>query len=102
LLFSFTTENDKEIRAMMDKDYATKYAEVVGKVYANIDYSKFRDDFNKSQIISIINWTVEGYSNKEVAGLKHDVLTDEKYRRWLKEIDEYMKILKKAFYKEEN
>lgn len=102
LLFSYKMESDKEIRTMMDNDYTAKYTEVIGKVYAEIDYTKFRDDINKSQIISIINWTIDGYSNSEIANLKRDDLTEEKYRSWLKEIDEYMEILKKAFYKEDN
>jgi len=101
LLFSFTMENDKEIRSMLDSDYAEKYVEVMGKVYADIDYSKFKDNFEKSQVLSIINWTIEGYSNKQVAGLKYEALSEEKYRSWLKEIDEYMETLKKAFYKED-
>lgn len=102
LLFSYKMESDKEIRTMMDNDYTAKYTEVIGKVYAEIDYTKFRDDINKSQIISIINWIIDGYSNSEIANLKRDDLTEEKYRSWLKEIDEYMEILKKAFYKEDN
>lgn len=102
LLFSYKMENDKEIKTMMDNDYAAKYTQAIGKVYTGIDYSKFRDDLNKSHIISIINWTIDGYSNAEAANLKPNDLTDEKYRTWLKEIDEYMDILKKAFYKEEN
>ena len=102
LLFSYKMESDKEIRTMMDNDYTAKYTEVIGKVYAEIDYTKFRDDINKSQIISIINWTIDGYSNSEIANLKRDDLTEEKYRSWLKEIDEYMEILKKVFYKEDN
>ena len=95
-------ESDKEIRTMMDNDYTAKYTEVIGKVYAEIDYTKFRDDINKTQIISIINWIIDGYSNSEIANLKRDDLTEEKYRSWLKEIDEYMEILKKVFYKEDN
>ena len=102
LLFSYKMESDKEIRTMMDNDYTAKYTEVIGKVYAEIDYTKFRDDINKTQIISIINWIIDGYSNSEIANLKRDDLTEEKYRSWLKEIDEYMEILKKAFYKEDN
>ena len=102
LLFSYKMESDKEIRTMMDNDYTAKYTEVIGKVYAEIDYTKFRDDINKSQIISIINWIIDGYSNSEIANLKRDDLTEEKYRSWLKEIDEYMTILRKAFYKDDD
>lgn len=64
----------------------------------NIDYSKFRDDMNKEKVISIIRWTFEKYGEQFV---KQNHLTNDDidYKHIEKEIDEYIEILRNAFYK---
>lgn len=64
----------------------------------NIDYSKFRDDMDKEKVISVIRWTFEKYGEQFVrqSNLTND---DIDYKHIEKEIDEYIEILRNAFYK---
>lgn len=70
------------------------------KMFAGLDYTKFKDDLDPQQCISIIIWTLEGLSNKflaiysqysQVQEVDHEIL--------LKELDSYLETLQKMFYK---
>lgn len=102
ILFAHTMENDEIIKALTNKEMDNRFLEISEKVYANIDFSNFKDCFDPKQVLSIILWTIEGYSNNEVIKLKQNPTITGKYKKWIKEFDEYMETLKKAFYKEGN
>ncbi|MBN1624378.1 MAG: TetR/AcrR family transcriptional regulator [Clostridia bacterium] len=68
------------------------------KVYVhNIDYSKFKPDLDMERTMKIINWVIEKYSME----LLDDLLKKKNYDydKITADFEEYMKILKKAFYK---
>jgi len=67
------------------------------KIYEGIDFSKFRETIDVKKAIEIINWTLEGFSNREAEKLKN--FSYEESDELLKEINTYLEILKKSFYK---
>lgn len=93
-------ETDKDIMEIIQKILDVQKESAYGKMYENIDYSKFKEGYNSSHILSIITWSMEGFSNSEVAKLKTNELGVDKCEYWLKELDQYIVTLKKAFYKE--
>lgn len=95
-------ETDKDITLIIKKELDVQKQSAYSKMYANIDYSKFKEDFNSSHILSIVGWSMEGFANSEVAKLKPNEINVDKYEYWLKELDQYILTFKKAFYKEGN
>lgn len=68
------------------------------KVYVhNIDYSKFKPDLDMERTMKIINWVIEKYSMELLDDLLEKKNYD--YDKITADFEEYMKILKKAFYK---
>ncbi|MEI6578538.1 MAG: TetR/AcrR family transcriptional regulator [Eubacteriales bacterium] len=100
ILFSHTKENDVNVKALINSDVDIQNTEIYKKIYSNIDYSKFKIGLDAKHVVSIITWTVEGYSNSVLTKLKQESLSNEKYIQCFEEFESYMKTLKKAFYKE--
>lgn len=68
------------------------------KVYVhNIDYSRFKPDIDMERTMKIINWVIEKYSMELLDRLLQKKTYD--YDAITADFEEYMKILKKAFYK---
>ena len=61
-------------------------------LFANVDWSRFRDGLDRSMIINMVNWISEGYM-KQITG---DKTRDET----VADLDRYLDIIKKALYKE--
>lgn len=89
-----------------DKDYndLLAYREsfapgLLEKVYVhNIDYSKFKPGLDMEKTMKIINWVIEKYSMELLDELvKSNEPWD--YQKINKEFEEYMDILREAFYK---
>lgn len=100
ILYSYTKERDNNIKALANIELETRSYEMYAKMYTNIDYSLFKDEFNAQHVVSIIIWTLEGYANRESAKLNQEGLSIDKYEQWIKEVDAFIDTLKKAFYKE--
>jgi hypothetical protein len=59
--------------------------------------TKFRDDIDIQKAIEIINWSMLGFSEKEVEKIESfDNIEDKQMKEW----ELYSDILKKCFYKE--
>lgn len=70
-----------------------------GKLYEGIDTLKFKEDIDANKAIDIITWTIEGYSNKEMERVKNYSLYEKNFHQVLNELDIYLEILKKSFYR---
>ena len=89
-----------------DKDYneILKYREdfapgLLEKVYShNIDYSKFKPGLDMEKTMKIINWVIEKYSLELLEELTNSNRAWD-YQKINKEFEEYMDILREAFYK---
>lgn len=70
------------------------------KLFSGLDYSKFKEELDPQQCISIILWTLEGLSNKFIAIYnQYNQIQEVEHEILLKELDEYLDLLKKSFYK---
>jgi len=65
----------------------------------NIDFTKFDDNIDIRKSVNIIKWTIEKYVDKAIEDIIHFGQIAEDYL-W-KQVDEYIVILKQAFYKNE-
>ncbi len=65
----------------------------------NIDFTKFDDNTDIRKSVNIIKWTIEKYIDKAIEDIIHFGKIDED-AVWT-QIDEYIIILKQAFYKSE-
>src|SRR6056297_309442 len=81
--------------------YEEDFADLMVKVYQdNIDYSLFKEGIDLQKVIRIIQWTLEKIGEESIEKLKH---TGERIdlEGLQKDVEDYLDILKKAFYKEQ-
>ncbi|MDF2821122.1 MAG: TetR family transcriptional regulator [Clostridiales bacterium] len=95
-------EKDRDIVELIKKELEVHKITAYSKLYENLDLTKIKDEFNSTQVLSIIEWTLDGYAKSEIEKLKPGELNVDKCNVWLQEIDNYIISLKKAFYKEGN
>jgi hypothetical protein len=85
-------------------DYSGRFqsmqVDMTGRLYANADLSLFREDVDARKAISIIQWSLNGYSGSHLVKGKSIADYQAAYEVYLKEIDEYFAIFKKVFYKQ--
>jgi len=89
---------EKEIDKLQAKTQEQS-AELIHKIYThNINFSMFRNDVDLEKMMEIIRWTFEKFGEEL---MKTQITTDKKfhYSEIEKEIEQYIEILKKAFYK---
>ncbi len=88
--------------AQLKGRYDTEFADLMIRVYKeNIDYSLFKDDIDIQKGVHIIQWTLEKISEAAIEKSKLDgehIDLDQIYHT----VEEYLKVLKKAFYKNSN
>lgn len=85
----------EEVKEEVLKRYQNYAQEGFKHLFANIDYSKFRDGIDKNKAVETIVWTLENYGNKymkENMDNEGNIVIDTE--RILKDIDEYLEILK--------
>lgn len=95
-LTSLTYEESDEVKDDIKHKVNFIVDEGLGKLYENIDCSKFREGIDIQKAIDILNWTMFGFAEKAVSQLTTFEEVEEGY---LKEWESYSKILKYSFYK---
>src|SRR5699024_6691288 len=63
-------EESLEVKAIIEKKVDHIYENGRQKIFANIDYSKFRDDIDSEKAIEILNWTMSGFGEKGLQQIK--------------------------------
>ncbi|SER04202.1 TetR/AcrR family transcriptional regulator [Piscibacillus halophilus] len=76
----------------------TLRTEGMGKLYQNVDYSRFRDDLDVEKTLQLIQWSLDGYANSIIERLKGIDFSQFEYESYHEEFMEYLEVLKKAFY----
>lgn len=93
----FKGKSIEEVRKLTDKESE----ELANKVYSyRIDFSMFKEEFDKVTMMNIIRWTLEKLS-EELWGkiiLNNDTFN---IKEMEKETDKYIEVLRKMFYNEE-
>lgn len=92
-------ENElKEQIEIKEKELIEKNMNILLK---NIDKSKFRADIDSDLAIKMIILFFDGYGRNEALKLKKTGNKGSKYDTWIKEINEYIVMMKKIYYKGE-
>jgi len=94
-------ENDPAVAGGISRDVNELYAEASGRLLENIDLSLFKPVFEPQKAVEIILFTLKGYSEAQISPNKKIDDYRGEYGRYTKEIDEYIDILRTAFYKED-
>lgn len=72
---------------------------VYAKLFNDVDVSLFKDDIDPKKAIDVIVFTMEGYAAREASPEKTLEDYEPEYDRFLKEVDEYISLLRRCFYK---
>lgn len=91
-------ENDEEF-SEINKRKAVFSDEVYAKLFRDVDFSFFRGDIDVHKAMDVIVFTMEGYADGEASP---DIALEDYvpvYERYIKEVDEYIRLLRKCFYK---
>lgn len=101
-LFNFFSRIFENTSVEDMKKLTDKYSlGLIDKIYTqNIDFSLFRDDIDREKIFNTIDWTFEKYGEKIMEEIKN---SNEKidYKIIEKDIDEYIELFRKVFYKQD-
>lgn len=82
--------------------YEKKFADLMRRVYQeNIDFSLFKEDVDLQKGIHIIQWTLEKISEGAIEKSKWEDKDIDLDRLYLT-VEDYLEVLKKAFYKQTN
>lgn len=98
-----TLEEVEELKSIIDERVKEIAQSGYARLFSDIDYSLFKEGIDKQKAINIILWTLEGYSNSLLNKYRKTkmLLSDFDYNQILKEIDEYLYVLKTCLYKKE-
>ena len=94
-------ENTEEVKAVLENSNKGYIMNSYDKVLENIDTSMFKEDLDIKRAMNIIFWTFEGFSNQLKEKIKALPLIELNFDEILLELDIYIEVLKKSFYKEQ-
>jgi TetR/AcrR family transcriptional regulator len=92
-------EDSLEVKGELEKKVRELNETNIGRVYKGIDYSKFRSDMDVTKVLKIITWTFEKMSDEELQKVKLIPGYEIDYQKIQAELEEYLNILTKCFYK---
>jgi len=97
VLAELSTKNTDDIMKFYQK-YDVDIQSILDDVYTrNIDYSKFSDQTNLDKSLNVVRWTLEKYSEEQLLTITSMKVID--YDKVKADIDEYISVLKRAFYR---
>lgn len=101
LLASLQIHQDaREVVPDVHKRIEDMTAGELGKLFANVDTSLFRDDVPPEQVMNLIRWSLEGYRSEFVTYLKDKNLMELDWQFYEKEFYGFLDVLRKILYKE--
>jgi TetR/AcrR family transcriptional regulator len=92
-------EDSLEVKGELEKKIKELNEINMGRVYEGIDFSKFRGDMDVTKVLKIITWTFEKMSDEELQKVKLIPGYDIDYQKVQAELEEYLNIMTKCFYK---
>lgn len=104
-IFDFVTsaffEKDPAVAGKINEYTNLLYFDVKNEMLKDIDLSLFKENFDIEKAINIIIFTLKGYSESQTSPEKRIEDYNKEQARYIREIDEYITILRTAFYKED-
>lgn len=102
-IYNFIRVANNEDSDEVKRDIERRNKEIItssyGKLFENIDTSKFKDGIDIKRAIDVIIWTMEGFSARERERLKSLSSSQTNYDDLLAEMDIYLELLRNCFYK---
>ncbi|NPV90767.1 MAG: TetR/AcrR family transcriptional regulator [Firmicutes bacterium] len=95
---AYMGEND-DAAVEINEQKATFSDDVYPRLFNDVDTSLFRDDIDPQKAIDVIVFTMEGYAAREASPNKTLEDYEPEYERFLREVDEYIHLLQRCFYK---
>jgi AcrR family transcriptional regulator len=95
---AYLSENDEAAEDLNKRKIAFS-EDVYPKLFHDIDMSLFKDDIDHKKALDLIIYTMEGYANKEAIPDRRLEDYEPEYDRYIKEVDEYISLLRKCLYK---
>ena len=92
-------EESTEVKSEIEKRKIKLTESNYTKVFNNIDMSKFADGVDVSRAINIIMWTREGLGTSELQKAKASETKRLDYEKVFSEMETYIDMFKKCFYK---
>lgn len=92
-------EESAEVKDIIKEKVGPIYEQGTEKIYANIDYSKFREDIDIEKAMEILNWTMFGFGEKGIKQIDTFENSNQFGELYYEEWKRYADILKHSFYK---
>ncbi len=87
----------QEVTALY-QNYGISFEEIYQDIYRrNVDYTLFKDPADIPKAINIVRWTLEKYTEENILSITPELPLD--YDAIAAELQSYVSILKKAFYR---
>lgn len=90
----FENKSIDEIKKLSDEFSTGLYYQIYNY---NIDFSKFKDGIDIQKALTIIRWTFEKYGEESIK-IINNCQEEIDYKEIEEEIDQYIEVLRKAFY----
>jgi len=95
-LKAVANEDAQEVKSRIDQTGQTQIRGGFGKIYENIDLTKFRDDIDIQKTMDIINWTMLNFAEQQMNNINSiEDYNMEQFAEW----DDYADIMRRCFYK---
>jgi AcrR family transcriptional regulator len=91
-LFSLVKSGDTETIELLKQENARVVSDGMEKLFANVDWSRFRPETEVNDVIEMVTALSNGYLRDN---------TDKPQSELIKQLDKYLHLLKQALYKEE-
>ncbi|WP_242061830.1 TetR/AcrR family transcriptional regulator [Cytobacillus firmus] len=95
-LKSLIEEDAQDVKSDINQLLANIQKDGFRRIYENIDWSKLREDIEPEKAMNILNWTMTGFAELQIAKIKSfEDIGNEVFNEW----DSYKEILKSCFYR---
>lgn len=93
-------EEDNEVKKEVEERTKDLLSLSYQQFFTDIDYSKFKEGIDVEKAANIVYWSMEGFSNSYQERIKQLTLDNFELDQVYTEMDDYLELLKKVFYKE--
>lgn len=101
-MFDFTLaaymEKSDEVKDELNNSYNELFEKSQTFLYEGVDFIRFKAGLEMKRVIEIVIWTMEGFSNRELAKIKNRPFEEENFIQMIEEADVYLEMLKDMFY----
>ncbi|WML34346.1 hypothetical protein [Clostridium sp. OS1-26] len=92
-------EKDPIVSEKINKYSTQMFFDAQKEILKDIDLSLFKENNDIQKVIDIIIYTLRGYSEAQASQGKLIEDYNKEHERYIREIDEYITVLRTAFYK---